>query len=94
VTEGQARALIADSEDEPAWPTQAGVATVIAEVDGGMVPLVEVDPEQADRRRGKRLRCNSASNAPAPGGRPIMPRPCSPCASPGQTASGRRTGKT
>ena len=43
------------SEDEPAWPTQAGVATVIAEVDGGMVPLVEVDPDRADRRRDKRL---------------------------------------
>ena len=55
VTEGHARALIVDSEDEPAWPTQAGVATVIAEVDGGMVPLVEVDPDRADRRRGKRL---------------------------------------
>lgn len=56
VTEGHARALIADSEDEPAWPTQAGVATVIAEVDGGMVPLVEFDPDRADRRRDKRLR--------------------------------------
>ncbi len=55
VTEGHARALTVDSEDEPAWPTQAGVATVIAEVDGGMVPLVEVDPDRADRRRGKRL---------------------------------------
>jgi hypothetical protein len=55
VTEGHARALIVGSEDEPAWPTQAGVATVIAEVDGGMVPLVEVDPDSADRRRGKRL---------------------------------------
>jgi len=55
VTEGHARALIVDIEDEPAWPTQAGVATVIAEVDGGMVPLVEVDPDRADRRRGKRL---------------------------------------
>jgi hypothetical protein len=28
---------------------------VIAEVDGGMVPLVEVDPDSPDRRRGKRL---------------------------------------
>lgn len=54
VTEGHARALIVDSEDEPAWPTQAGAATVIAEVDGGMVPLVAVDPDRADRRRGKR----------------------------------------
>ena len=28
---------------------------MIAEVDGGMVPLVEVDPDRADRRRGQRL---------------------------------------
>lgn len=54
VTGGHARALIVDSEDQPAWPTQAGVATVIAAVDGGRVPLVEVDPDSPDRRRGKR----------------------------------------
>jgi hypothetical protein len=55
VTEGHARALVVDGEDGPAWPTQTGAATVIAEVDGGMVPLVEVDPDSPDRRRGKRL---------------------------------------
>lgn len=55
VTEGHARALIVDGDAEPAWPTQTGAATVIAEVDGGMVPLVEVDPDSPDRRRGKRL---------------------------------------
>ena len=55
VTEGHAQALVADGDDELAWPTAAGVATVIAEIDGGMVPLVEVDPERPDRRQGKRL---------------------------------------
>jgi hypothetical protein len=55
VTEGHARALLADGDDDPAWPTQAGAAIVIAELDGGMVPLVEVDPDSPDRRRGKRL---------------------------------------
>jgi hypothetical protein len=55
VTEGHARALIGDAGAEPAWPTQAGAAIVIAQVDGGMVPLVEVDPDRPDRRRGKRL---------------------------------------
>jgi hypothetical protein len=55
VTEGHACALLADSDDEPAWPTQRGAAIVIAELDGGMVPLVEVNPESPDRRRGKRL---------------------------------------
>jgi hypothetical protein len=46
VTEAHARALVDDGEDEPAWPTQTGAATVIAEIDGGMVPLVEVDPDR------------------------------------------------
>jgi hypothetical protein len=55
VTEGHAGALFAQAEDEPAWPTQPGAAIVIAEIDGGMVPLVEVDPDSPDRRRGKRL---------------------------------------
>lgn len=55
VTEGHARALLGHGEEEAPWPTHAGVATVIAEIDGGMVPLVEIDPQQADRRRGKRL---------------------------------------
>ncbi len=55
VTEGHASALIGDPETEPAWPTHPGVAMVIAEVDGGMIPVVEVDPESADRRRGKQV---------------------------------------
>jgi hypothetical protein len=55
VTEGHARALLTDDDDEPTWPIQTGAAIVIAEIDGGMVPLVEVDPESPDRRRGKRL---------------------------------------
>lgn len=55
VTEGHAEALLAQEEDEPAWPIQAGAAIVIAELDGGMVPLVEIDPDSPDRRRGKRL---------------------------------------
>jgi hypothetical protein len=55
VTEGHAGALLADGDDEPEWPTRTGAAVVIAEIDGGMVPLVEVDPASPDRRRGKRL---------------------------------------
>ena len=55
VTEGHAQVLFVDGDDEPVWPTQPGVAIVIAETDGGMVPLVEVDPDSPDRRRGKRL---------------------------------------
>lgn len=46
---------MADEDAEPAWPTQPGVATVIAEIDGGMVPPVQSAPESAERRRGKRV---------------------------------------
>jgi len=55
VSEGHARALIGDADAEPVWPTQAGAAMVIAHVDGGMVPLVEVDLDRPDCRRVKRL---------------------------------------
>lgn len=55
ITERHAGVLVADEEVEPAWPMQPGVAAVIAEIDGGMVPLVQSDPDSTDRRRGKRL---------------------------------------
>ena len=55
VTESHARAVLADTPEEAVWPTQAGVTTVVVEADGRMVPLVEVDPNSPDRRRGKRL---------------------------------------
>lgn len=37
------------------WPVQAGSAIVIAEMDGGMVPIVQTDESQLDRRKGKVL---------------------------------------
>jgi hypothetical protein len=55
VTEGHANALRVGGEDEPVWPTQPGAATIIAQIDGGMVPLVEVDADRPDRRKGRRL---------------------------------------
>ncbi len=37
------------------WPCQPGTGVVIAKVDGGMVPIVDPNPEQEeDRRKGKR----------------------------------------
>ena len=43
------------------WPTQAGTSTVvIVETDGGMVPIVEIDETQADKRKGKKLRWGEA----------------------------------
>jgi len=60
VTEGHARALIVDGDAEPAWPTQTGAATVIAEVDGGMVPLVEVDPDTGQVTVLRHVACDDA----------------------------------
>ncbi len=37
-----------------------GTATVIAEMDGGMVPVVECDPEAVDKRKGKTLQWKEA----------------------------------
>jgi hypothetical protein len=42
------------------WPSTAGAPWLVAEMDGGMVPIVIVDPEQSDRRKGKRLEWNEA----------------------------------
>jgi hypothetical protein len=55
VTKGHARALVGDVGAEPASPTRVGAAIVIAEVDGGMVPLVEVDRDRPGRLRRNRL---------------------------------------
>ena len=37
------------------WPQHEGVRQVIAQSDGSMVPVVSVDPESADKRKGKAL---------------------------------------
>jgi hypothetical protein len=63
ITERHAGALVADEDTEPAWPTSPGVAAVIAEIDGGMVPLVQSDPDSVDRRRGKRVFWKEAKRA-------------------------------
>ncbi len=39
---------------EEDWPNTSGEPLPVAEMDGGMVPIVVVDEAQADRRRGKR----------------------------------------
>ena len=40
------------------WPSTAGVPWLVAEMEGGMVPMITVDLEQTDRRKGKRLQWN------------------------------------
>ena len=55
ITETHAQAIFKTRAHETAWPTVPGVATVIAQMDGGMVPLVEPDATQPDQRKGKQL---------------------------------------
>ena len=55
ITEGHAQKVFEVVEPEAAWPRQAGCAVVVAETDGGMVPIVESGTTGTDRRKGKRL---------------------------------------
>ena len=55
ITEAHAQGCATFRQGEPAWPSEDGTQAVIAELDGGMVPIVETDPQQRDRRQGKRL---------------------------------------
>lgn len=55
ITEGHAQRIFEATLPSVAWPRQPGCDIVIAEMDGGMVPIVESDPTQTDRRQGKRL---------------------------------------
>lgn len=56
ITEGHARAIFEAAPEPQGWPTQPGISTaIIVETDGGMVPIVEIDPTQADKRKGKKL---------------------------------------
>lgn len=60
ITEAHARRIHADTVLEQAWPTQAGAATVIVEMAGGMAPLVEPVAHSADHRKYKQLRWQEA----------------------------------
>jgi hypothetical protein len=55
ITEAHAQGCAVFRQDEPAWPCEDGTPAVIAEIDGGMVPIVHSDAQQDDRRKGKRL---------------------------------------
>ena len=61
ITEGHARQIFETASRHSVWPTQPGVsAVIIAEMDGGMVPIVEPDPSRADQRKGKKLQWKEA----------------------------------
>jgi hypothetical protein len=55
LTEAHAQGCVGFRQGDPAWPSEDGVHALIAELDGGMVPIVQRDAQQADRRKGKRL---------------------------------------
>jgi len=56
ITEGHARAIFEAAPPAQGWPTRPGISTaIIVETDGGMVPIVEIDEKQADKRKGKKL---------------------------------------
>ena len=60
ITEGHGQRLFAAESLNEAWPSTPGCETVIVEMDGGMVPLVEPEVRQQDKRKGKKLRWQEA----------------------------------
>jgi hypothetical protein len=61
ITQGHAKRIFETAPPAQGWPTQAGIGTaIIVETDGGMVPVVDVDPTQSDKRKGKTLRWQEA----------------------------------
>jgi hypothetical protein len=77
ITERHARGCADYRDGVSTWPSDEGAGTLVAEVDGGMVPIVKTDAQQSDRRTGKQLLWKEAklclahalgSAAPAYGG--------------------------
>ena len=60
VTEAHAQKIFETTRIDEAWPNEVGCETVVVEMDGGMVPTVEADATQKDRRCGKKLQWKEA----------------------------------
>ena len=61
ITEGHARNIFETAPPPQGWPTQAGtIRVIIVQTDGGMVPIVDIDAAQSDKRKGKTLRWEEA----------------------------------
>lgn len=60
VTELHAQRIYTTTSVDENWPTEEGRETVVVEMDGGMVPIVESDSTQKDRRKGKKLQWKEA----------------------------------
>jgi len=61
ITESHAKRIFETAPPAQGWPTQEGTSTaIIVETDGGMVPIVDIDANQSDKRKGKTLRWQEA----------------------------------
>lgn len=60
LTESHAQNIYTTTQVDETWPDEAGCRTVVVEMDGGMVPIVEADAAQKDRRKGKTLHWQEA----------------------------------
>jgi len=60
ITEGHAQTIFETAQLNESWPAQTGPETVVAQMDGGMVPIVEPDVAQKDKRKGKQLQWKEA----------------------------------
>lgn len=60
VTEAHAQNIYTAAQVDETWLIEAGCRSVIVEMDGGMVPIVEADAAQTDRRKGKTLQWKEA----------------------------------
>ena len=61
ITEGHGRKIFETAPPPQCWPTKPGTSTVvIVQTDGGMVPIVEPDANNADKRKGKKLQWKEA----------------------------------
>jgi len=60
ITEGHAQTIFETAQLNASWPAQTGAETVVAQMDGGMVPIVEPDAAQKDKRKGKQLQWKEA----------------------------------
>ena len=63
VTLAHGRAILERDAPQEGWPAEPGAEQIIAEMDGGMVPIMEPEASQPDRRKGKHLRWKEAKIA-------------------------------
>ncbi len=55
ITLGHAQTMFEATPVTQSWPAHKGCEVIIAQTDGGMVPIMETSTTQADKRKGKKL---------------------------------------